>query len=271
MSKIHPLAYVHPKAQIGDNCEIGPFSYIGENVILGDENSIANNVTITGWTTIGTKNYFYPYTVIGTPPQDLGYRGEATLVIIGSKNVFREFVSVNRATTKQNKLTTIGDSNYFMAYCHIAHDCEIGSNIVMANAVNLGGHVKVGDYAWFGGVVAVHHLVTIGDYAFITGFSRILQDCPPFLTTDGRPARPRCVNVIGLKRRGFTPEQIRPLEDAYRILYRSSLPLHSAIERVESEQNPLTREVKYLLQCLKQTLSGKDGRAREILRSLWQG
>jgi len=270
MSRIHPLAHVHPKAQIGDNCEIGPFAVIDEQVVLGPENLVGNNVTITGATTIGSQNAFYPYTVIGTPPQDVGYKGENTRVVIGSRNTFREMITVNRATTKQNHVTLVGDGNYFMAYCHIAHDCEIGSNIVMANSINLGGHVKVEDYAWFGGVVAVHHFATIGAYAFVAGFNRIIHDCPPFLITDGPPAHPRGVNVRGLRRRGLREEQIAALENAFRLLYRSNLALSSALSRLEAELDKQTAEVKYLISFLRRTEAGRDGRALEVLRASWK-
>jgi len=164
---IHPSAVVSQKAEIDDGVTIGPFSIIGEKVTIGRDSVIGSHVVIDGNTIIGEKNRIYPFVSLGLPPQDIGYQGEDTSVIIGDENIIREFVTINRATTKQDRVTKIGNKNYLMAYAHIAHDCTLGNSIIMSNAATLGGHIEIGDHAIIGGLVAIHQFVRIGAYAFI--------------------------------------------------------------------------------------------------------
>ncbi len=263
--RIHPTAVIDPKAQVADDVKIGPFCVVGPKVTIGSGTELANNVTVLGHTTIGCNNRISPYAVLGGEPQDLGYKGEETYLRIGDENVVREYVTMNCGTTKQKKTTIVGNRCLFMAYCHIAHDCHIGNNVVMANGVQIGGHVEVEDDVTFGGLVAVHHFVTIGRKAFIGGTTGVHQDCPPFMTTDGRPARVKGVNTVGLKRRGFSPAQIEALKEAYKLIYRSQYPRLTAVEMLERKPDA-TPEVRQLLQFLRGMEKGRQGRALEALR-----
>lgn len=263
---IHPTAIVSPKAQLADGVVVGPFVIIGDHVSIGPGTVLKAGTIINGHTTIGARNSIGPYAVIGTAPQDLGYRGEPTRVEIGDDNVLREYVTVNAASTKQEWVTRVGSRNFLMAYCHIAHDCEIGNDIVMANYVGLSGHCKVEDKAWFGGMTGLHQFVTVGTHAFIGGGSRIVHDCPPYMITEGSPAKVRGVNTIGLKRRGFATETIEALKEAQRLIYRSHLTAAQAIEQLAASPGPLLPEVSHLIEFLRLMHAGRQGRAREALR-----
>lgn len=207
--------------EIGDDVDIGPFSVIGPHAHIGAGCRLHNHVTITGHVTIGEHNTIYPGVVIGGEPQDLSYRGSNTRVEIGDHNLIREGVTINRGTEKEDGVTRIGDHNFLMAYSHVVHDCRLGSHIVIANGTLLGGHVHVHDHASLSGAVAVHHYTSIGSYSFVGGLSRVLHDVPPFMLSEGNPARPRCINVVALKRNNFTPETINALAEAHRLLYRT--------------------------------------------------
>lgn len=233
--EIHQTAIVHPKAELADDVVIGPYSIIGEHVTIGQGVKVASHVVVEGWTEIGQGCVFHPFSSIGAPPQDLKYRGEVSRVTIGQKNIFREFVTVNRGTHHGGGATTIGDGNFFMAYVHIAHDCHIGHHVIMANAATLAGHITIDNHAVIGGLVGVHQFVRIGSYSLIGGCSAVGQDVPPFLCAAGYRAKLYGLNSVGLKRHGFTPERIGKIKKAYRILFRSHLVLREAIKTVKEE------------------------------------
>jgi len=265
-TSIHPTAQIHPKAQLPDDVAIGPFVSVGEHVTVGPGTALLAGTILTGHSAIGARNTIGPYAVIGMGPQDLGYRGEGTRVEIGDDNTLREYVTVNAASTKQDWVTRVGSRNFLMAYCHIAHDCEVGNDIVMANYVGISGHCKIEDKAWFGGMTGLHQFVTVGTHSFIGGGSRIVHDCPPYMITEGSPAKVRGVNTIGLKRRGFSSEVVEALKEAQRLIYRSHLTAAQAVEQLGDEADSLTKEVRHLVEFLRLTLTGRQGRAREAMR-----
>ncbi len=229
---INALALVSPKARLAADVTVGPFSVIGPDVEIGPGSVVGPHVVINGPTRIGSENRFFQFASIGDAPQDKKYQGEPTRLQIGDRNVFRESCTINRGTSHDKGVTTIGDDNLFMAYSHVAHDCVVGSNTVFANCATLGGHVEVGDWVTLGGMSAVHQFSKIGAYAFIGGGAIITRDVPTYVMVAGNPAEPHAVNSIGLKRRGFTDEQIRNIRDAYRILYRSDLKLAEALDKL---------------------------------------
>jgi len=246
---IHPSAVVSPKAKIADGVKIGPFSIIGENVTVGKDTVIGSHAVIDGNTVIGEKNRIYPFVSLGLPPQDINYRGEDTRLVIEDENIIREFVTINRATTKQDRVTKVGNRNYIMAYAHIAHDCALGNSIIMSNAATLGGHIEIGDHAIIGGLVAIHQFVRIGSYAFIGGKSAIVKDIPPFMMASGDRAKLYGLNQIGLKREGFSQENINRLKKAYQIIWRDHHLFNEALERVRREIPPF-KELEILLEFL---------------------
>jgi len=229
-------AVVSTDVVLAPDVVVGPYAIIGPHVTIGAGTVIGPHVRIEGPTTIGERNRFIGQSSIGTEPQDLKYRGEKTELRIGNENVVREFVTINRGTTGGGGITTIGSSNFFMAYSHVAHDCHIGSNTIFANNATLAGHVDVGDYATIGAFSAVHQFCKVGDHAFIGGGSICTQDVLPYVKTVGsRPAKTYGINTIGLERKGFTKETIDALQRAYRLLTRSKLPLQQALDRIEAE------------------------------------
>lgn len=255
-------AAVDPHAVLEEDVEIGPFCVVGPHVRVGRGTRLMNHVTLTGHVTIGEQNVLHPGVVIGGEPQDLSYRGSPTQVIIGHHNVFRECVTVNRATEKEDGVTRIGNHNFFMACSHVAHDCQVGDHVVMANGVLLGGHVHVQHHVTIAGASAVHHFATVGAYVFITGMSRVIHDVPPFMLLDGQPARPRCVNVVALKRNDFSADDIRALAEAHRLLYRAKVGLDHAREILRSNGR-LVPVVTYLLGALQEQAEGRHGRGRD--------
>lgn len=235
---IHPTAIVDPKSKIHASCVVGPYCVIGADVELGDGCRLDSHVVIDGPTTVGARNHFYPFTSIGLAPQDITYAGEATRLEIGEHNEIREFVTISRGTVKGGGCTRVGSHNLIMAYTHIAHDCEIGSHIIMANAATLGGHVTVGDWATVGALCPVHHFVRIGTHAFIGGGTTITRDVLPFSKTSAeRGTHAYGLNAIGLERRGFTKERIRKIHHAYKVLLASKLNTSQAIEKLKAEAN----------------------------------
>lgn len=265
-SKISPQAAVDPQAQIAEDVEIGPFCVVGPEAVIGRGTVLANNVTLVGRVTIGAENKLLAGTVIGGEPQDLSYRGTPTEVLIGDRNVIRESVTINRATEKEDGLTTLGNDNFIMAGCHIAHDCRVGSRVIMANATLLGGHVRVEDDATISGAVAVHHFATIGSYSFTGGLSRVLHDVPPYMLCEGSPSRPRCVNLVGLKRHEFSNESIRALAEAHRLIFRSRVGLENARELLRAGEM-LLPAVNHLLSFLQTQHDGRHGRGRDRRRA----
>ncbi len=235
---LHPTAIVDPKAKIPPSCQIGPYCVISSEVELGDGCHLVSHVAMEGPTRIGAGNTFFPFSSIGLAPQDLSYRGEPTRLEIGDYNTIREFVTINRGTAKGGGLTRIGDHNLIMAYTHIAHDCQIGNHIIMANAATLGGHVTVEDWATVGALCPVHHFVRIGTHAFIGGGTTITRDVLPFSKTAAeRGTYAYGLNAIGLERRGFTKDRIRKIHHAYRLLLASKLNTSQALEKLRAEED----------------------------------
>ena len=235
--KIHPTAIIDPKANIGANVTIGPYNLIGPDVTIGDNTETGANVIIEGSVSIGSNNIISNHITIGTPPQDKGYKGEATKVQIGNSNVIREFVSIHRASTKDRWKTEIGNNNFIMSYSHVGHDCILGNNIVMANGVGLSGHCVVEDYVNIGGMSGFHQFVRIGSYCMVGAMSAIGKDVPPFVTAAGpaHQAKLYGLNTVGLKRNNFSREQIDTLSKAYNLLWRSNYILADAQKKVMEE------------------------------------
>lgn len=236
MTQIDPSAIVSNDAAIASDVVIGPFSLIGPNVTIGAGTIIGPMTRIEGPVTIGERNHIFGQCSIGTQPQDLKFKGERTELRIGNDNVFREFVTLNRGTVGGGGITTIGSSNFFMSYSHVAHDCHVGSGTIFANNATLAGHVEVGDFVTVGAFSAIHQFCRAGDHAFIGGGSICTQDVLPYVKTVGnRPAKTYGINHIGLERKGFSKETIEALQRAYRILVRSKLRLEEALAKIESE------------------------------------
>ncbi len=233
--KIHPTAIVHPTAELDTGVEVGAYSIIGENVRIGKDTWVASHVVIHDNTTTGSLCRFYPFSSVGMDPQDISYRGEPTETIIGDRNIVREFVTIHRGTPKDRGQTVCGRDNLFMNYVHIAHDCVIGDHVIMANAATLGGHVIIGDHAIVGGLVAIHQYVRIGAYSFIGGASAVTKDIPPYVMAVGNRAHLHGLNSVGLRRQGFSRQEIAEIRRAYTILFKSSMPLKEATERLKEE------------------------------------
>lgn len=225
---IHPTAIVDAGARLGKDVRIGAYSIIGANVEIGAGTEIGPHVTIEGPTVIGVENRIFQFCSIGAAPQDKKYSGDLTRLVIGDRNTIREFCSFNRGTAEDRGETTVGDDNWVMAYVHVAHDCVVGNNTILANGTTLAGHVQVGDFAILGGFTKVHQFCRIGAHSFSGMDSGLNQDLPPYVTCSGMPARPIGINSEGLKRRKYTPEQIRNIKRAYKLMYRSGLRLEEA-------------------------------------------
>ncbi len=252
---IHPTAIVSPKAKLGVNVKIGPFSIIEDEVEIGDNTEISSNVKIKDFTTIGSNCHIFEGSVIGNIPQHLGFKGEKSYVQIGNNVVIREYCTIHRGTSFDDGITRIEDNTYLMAYVHIAHDCKVGHDTILANAVTLAGHVRVGNYVFIGGLTPIHQFCRVGDYAMVGGASAVDKDVPPFTRASKNHVLLYGLNLIGLKRRGFTSEQIKLLKEAYRILFRKAPTLSEGIKEVE-EKLPLTPEIKLLLDFVKTTKRG---------------
>jgi UDP-N-acetylglucosamine acyltransferase len=231
---IHPTALIDPSAQIDSDVEIGAYTVVGPSVTIATGCWIGPHAVIDGPTTIGRDNNIFQFSSIGAAPQDLKYQGEPTRLEIGERNSFRENCTINRGTTKDQLVTRIGSDNLFMAGSHVGHDCVIGSHCVFANYATLGGHVELGDWVHMGGFSGIHQFCKVGAHAFIANNTAVTRDVPPFVMAVGRPAEPHSVNAEGLKRRGFTTEQIRNIRDAYKTLYRSGLKLATALEELRA-------------------------------------
>lgn len=254
------------RAEIDEDVQIGPFCVIGPNVRIGRGTRLENNVTITGHVTIGQDNHIFPGSVIGGEPQDISYRGSDTKVIVGDHNIIRESVTINRATEKEDGITSVGSHNFLMACSHVAHDCRLGSHITLANGSMLGGHVHVENHASISAGVGVHHFASIGTYSFVGGISRVLHDVPPYMLVEGIPSRPRCINVVALKRNNFSPEVIQCLADTHRLIYRAKVGLDHAREILRGNDQ-LVPQVNELLSFIQNQQEGRHGRARERRRA----
>ena len=230
--KVHPTAIVDTRARIAPDVEIGPYTVVGPDVEIGAGCWIGAHAVVTGHTRIGRRNRIFQFSSIGEVPQDKKYQGEPTRLEIGDGNTIREFCTFNCGTVQDAGVTRVGDDNWFMAYVHLAHDCQVGSHTVFANSASLAGHVHVGDYAILGGFTGVHQFYRIGAHSITGAGSIVKQDVPPFVTASGNPAKPYGLNVEGLKRRGFTADTITRLNRAYKTLYRSGLTLEQAKQRL---------------------------------------
>jgi UDP-N-acetylglucosamine acyltransferase len=235
---IQPLAYIHPQAQIADNVVIEPFVTIYKDVVIGEGTWIGSNVTIMEGARIGKNCRIFPGAVISAPPQDLKYKGEATTVTIGDNTIIRECVTLNRGTALDKNTTTIGQNCLLMAYVHIAHDCVIGNNVIIANSVQLAGHIEVQDFAFIGGASAVHQFVSIGAHSIISGGSLVRKDVPPYTKAGREPLSYVGINSVGLRRRGFTSEQINEIQDIYRTIFLKKLNISKALDIIETERQP---------------------------------
>jgi UDP-N-acetylglucosamine acyltransferase len=235
---IQPLAYIHPQAHIAENVVIEPFVTIYKDVVIGEGTWIGSNVTIMEGARIGKNCRIFPGAVISAPPQDMKYKGEATTVTVGDNTVIRECVTLNRGTALDKNTTTIGANCLLMAYVHIAHDCVIGNNVIIANSVQLAGHIEVQDFAFIGGASAVHQFVSIGAHSIISGGSLVRKDVPPYTKAGREPLSYVGINSVGLRRRGFTSEQINEIQDIYRTIFLKKLNISKALDIIETERQP---------------------------------
>jgi UDP-N-acetylglucosamine acyltransferase len=268
-NNISPLSHVHPNARIGNDVTIGPFCLIDENVELGDRCVLDSHVTLTGHTTIGTDNRFFPNSVIGGEPQDSAYVESPTRVVIGNHNVFREGVTVHRGAEKEDHTTWIGDNNAFFANAHVAHNCRVFNNVILVNGVLLGGHVHVQDRAIISGNTVVHHFTTVGTLAFISGGGRVVRDVPPYMLGAGNDNFSiKTVNTVGMQRSGISKETILIVKKACRLLIKRNMEPAAIRTQLASENETLPPELDTLLDAAEYTRQGKSGRGREQLRDV---
>jgi UDP-N-acetylglucosamine acyltransferase len=255
---IHPSALIDSTAIIGSNVEIGAYTVIGANVSIGDGTIIGPHVGIKGTTRIGKKNRIYQFASVGEDPQDKKYAGEDTLLEIGDSNVIREFTTINRGTTQDGSVTRIGDNNLLMAYTHVAHDCLLQNDIILANAASLAGHVHVDSNVILGGFTIVHQFCHLGKSSFTAMGSAITKDLPPYIMVGGRPTKPYGINSVGLERSGYSKESIKQIKSAYKVLYKSKLKLADARDQL-NQMSIDTPEIKVMVEFL-------DSSSRSILR-----
>jgi len=248
MARIHPTAMIAPGANIATSAEVGAYSVLGADVTIGANTRIGPHVVIEGHTTIGSDNQIFQFASIGAAPQDKKYKGEPTQLQIGDRNTIREFVTINLGTTQDAGVTRLGNDNWIMAYVHIAHDCQLGSNIILANNATLAGHVHLADWVFLGGFTSVHQFCHIGAHAMTAFTAAVSQDVPPFVTAAGNRAVPAGINGEGLKRRGFSSEQIAAIKRGYRLLYRAGLPLEEAKAALQAEEAKSPDAAVYLRQ-----------------------
>ncbi len=252
---IHETAIIHPEAQLGEDVEIGPYSIIGENVTIGSGTSVGPHVHIEGWTTIGNDCRIFTGASIGNESKDLKYnQGDRSFVIIGNRNVIREYASISRATGKDDT-TEIGDDNLLMTGVHVAHDCKIGNNTILASYATLGGHVTVEDRAILGAQAAFHQFIRVGTLAFAGACAKVVQDIPPYIISDGYPASVRGLNTVGLQRSGISPQSRMLLKKAYKLLFRSDLNREQAVQKVREEVE-MCEEVARLLEFMETSQRG---------------
>jgi UDP-N-acetylglucosamine acyltransferase len=268
MGRIHPTAIVDPKARLGSDVSVGPYSVVGPDVVVGDGCIIQNGVTLTGCTTLGKRIHVFPGAVVGAVPQDLKYKGERTTLEVGDNTVLRECCTLHVGTELGGGRTVVGSNNLIMAYVHVAHDCKLGSNIVIANATQLAGHVVVEDGARISGLVAIHHFVRVGTCSFIAGCAKLSIDVPPFTLAEGHPARIRGLNKEGLKRRGLSAEAQDALKETYRLCFRDEIPQRQAFEQIAKLDLQRFAEVAIFVEFLKAVAQGKHGRALEAVREV---
>ena len=252
---IHPTAIVDPEAELDADVDIGPYSIIAGHVSIGSGTVIGPHAMVEQYTSIGPDCRIYQYASIGAPPQAIKFKGEITYLKIGRGTTVREFVTINRGTEFGGGVTEVGENNLLMAYCHIAHDCKTGRNVILANNATLAGHIIIGDYVTVGGLVAIHQFVKIGDYAYIGGKSAVAKDIPPYVIASGDRAVLYGLNKIGLKRHGFGDNTVKTLKKAYRIIFRIGLTTKEAIQRVQAEVDQIP-EVVNLVEFIKSSERG---------------
>lgn len=255
---IHPTAIVHPKARLADAVAVGPYAVIGEHVTIGAGTQVGSHCVVDGRTTLGESCRLFTGAVVGSIPQDLKYRGEETVLVIGDRNVIREYATINPGTEGGGGKTTIGSDCFFMAYAHVAHDCFIGHHVVLANSVALAGHITIEDRAIVGGLVGVHQFVRIGALSMVGGCSRVIQDVPPYATCVGYPARVFGLNSEGLRRAQVSTDAKEQLHRAFRLLFHSKLSMRHALEQVEAVAGSATPcpEILHLLEFIRQSKRG---------------
>ncbi|SFC20829.1 acyl-ACP--UDP-N-acetylglucosamine O-acyltransferase [Pseudoalteromonas denitrificans] len=234
---IHPSAIIEPGAQLGKNVKVGPWTYIGNDVVIGDDCIIESHVVIKGPSEIGSGNHIFQFASVGEACQDKKYNNEPTKLIIGNNNVIRESATIHRGTIQDEGITKIGSNNLFMAYTHVAHDCIVGDNCILANNASLAGHVHVGNWAILAGNSGIHQFCHIGDHAFVGMYSGVNKDVPPFVTTIGTPARTVAINTEGMKRRGFESDEVMATRRAYKTLYRKGLTVEEALIQMADDIN----------------------------------
>ena len=259
MSTIHPTALVDAGAQIDASVTIGPYAVIGPHVVLGAGTTVGAHCVIEGHTTIGRDNRIFQFASLGAAPQDKKYAGEPTRLVIGDRNTIREFCTFNTGTVQDQSVTRIGDDNWVMAYVHIAHDCVVGNQTILANNATLAGHVQVDDYAIIGGLTGIHQFTKVGAHVMAGFASHISQDVPPFMMVDGNPLAVRGLNLEGLRRRGFSPERLAAIKQMHRLLYRQGLTLeaaHSAIAALPAAHPEAAADIALLLAFLNTSARG---------------
>jgi len=264
---IHETAIVDANADLADDVKVGPYSVIGPHVTIGEGTRILPHVVITGTVSIGKNNTVHPGSVIGGDPQDLKYQGEDSRVEIGDNNTIREYVTVNKGTEFGGWVTRIGSNNLIMAYVHIAHDCIIGDNVILANATTMGGHVTIESNAVISGLVGIHHFVTIGERAFVGGASKVVTDLPPYMMADGHPLKVRNINQVGLERAGYPKDTIGKLRKVYQLVYKDQKNVSAIAEDIQKGHELYCDEVKQIFEFMRKAEAGKYGRAKEADRT----
>ncbi len=243
---IHETAIVSPQAEVGAQVAIGPYAVVAADVVIGAGTTIGAHSVIDSHTSIGPECRIFPHAVVGEAPQSLKYAGEETYLQIGRGTIIREFTTVHRGTAEGGGVTEVGDHCLLMAYSHVAHDCRVGSGVVLANAATLAGHITIGDHATIGGLVAIHQFVRVGEYAFVGGKSAVVKDVPPYVIASGDRARLHGLNRVGLRRHGFSEKSLALLKQAYRIIFRIGLTLNEALERVRAEVDPVPEVANFI-------------------------
>ena len=254
--RIHPTSIIHDSAVIHESVEIGPFCYVGEDVVIGEGSSLLSHAVIKGPTTIGSNNCFYQFCVIGESTPDKKFKGEKTTLFIGNNNIIREGVTIHRGTIQDKSTTTIGDDNLLMAYCHIAHDCEVGSNNVFANNAGIAGHVVVGDHVTIGALTTIHQFCKIGDYSFLGMNTSITMDVAAFIKVASDPARVIGLNTIGMTRNNISDDSITIIKKAFKLIYRKGYKLEDAIKKIENLENPIRPELQNFIDSIKTSERG---------------
>lgn len=254
MTKIHPTAIVDTKAELGDNVEVGPYSIIEDDVMISEGTKIQSHALIAAGTRLGRNVFVGKGAVLGTKPQDLKFKNEKTYLEVGDNTVIREFATLNRGTSYSYK-TVVGKNCFLMAYIHIAHDCIIGDNVIISNAVNMAGHVVIEDFCGIGGLTAIHQFVRLGQHCFVGGGLRIPKDVPPYILAMGEPLRYGGTNHVGLSRRGFSEEVLLEIKRAFKLIYRSNLTVSEAVSRIEETLKPLP-EIKNIIEFIKKSERG---------------